>query len=108
MYLQHQPATTGTCDNKDITLLSDSNLVSDAVYRVGFEVCVEGEVIEAAVSQSVALIPRVPHPGKKADFCQTGYAFQDLVPAFEVREGNDEGCGDDFVVSRALLDLCNR
>jgi hypothetical protein len=73
--LEDQPATTWTCDNKDIAFFTHSDLVAYAVYGVRLQMCMQGEIIESAVSQSVTFVPRILNPGKKSYFGKTGYAF---------------------------------
>ena len=67
--------------------------------------CVEGEVVQATVGETVAIVARVLDFGDEADFCEGGDAFVYARAAAQAAELCDERGRDDFVVLTALLDL---
>ena len=67
--------------------------------------CVEGEVVQAAVGETVAIVARVLDFGDQADFGEGGDASVYARAAAQAAELCDERSGDDFVVLTALLDL---
>ena len=48
--------TVGVRDDKDVGFFADADLVADGVELLALQVGVEGEVVEAAVGQAVAVV----------------------------------------------------
>lgn len=53
----------------DIRFFTDANLVSHAVDSLALLMSMQGEIVETAVSQTVAVIFGILNPGYEIDFC---------------------------------------
>lgn len=115
----------------DVAFFADADAVTGGIEGGVFEVRVEGEVVEAAVGEAVAIVwgfkgsasrvgsctgrmwgERVGgvtfgifRPGDEVYFCEGGYAFVDTASTSQMRKLYDERCGDDFVVLATYFHL---
>lgn len=71
-------------DYEDVGLFAGADLVPDGEDRGVFLVCVEREVIEAAVGEAVAVIFRILSSGYEIRFCEDGDAFVGAAATAEV------------------------
>lgn len=89
----------------DVGFLAGTDAGAGAVEGVALQVGVEGEVVEAAVGEAVAVVFGILGAGDEVRFGKGGYGIVHSTTATEVGELDDQGGGDDFMVFAANFDL---
>lgn len=93
-------------DEEDVALLADADAVADAVDGALAGVGVQGEVVEAAVGQAVAVVAGLLETRDEADLGEGADGVPHAVrAAAELGDALYQGRRDDFVVLAADLDL---
>lgn len=92
----------------DVGFFTGADAGAGAVEGVALQMGVEGEVVEAAIGEAVAVVFGILGAADEVCFGKGGDRFVDSTAATEVGELDDQGGGDDFMVFAANFDLRRR
>lgn len=70
MDFEYKLCTTMVCDDHDVAFFPDADSGSYTVYCFLLGVCVEGEIVESSVAQTIAVVLGTLDTSDEANFCK--------------------------------------